>query len=132
MSKTMIEKADEVLETEVCAADQKMINLFGRLNNRKHELMREKKAKQEDLEKATDSQDDLFIADDDSKFKYSMGEAFLEVNKEDAESMIEKYINKLEEDIKKIDSDINDINEKHKELKVILYAKFKNSINLEE
>ncbi|KAM9998005.1 hypothetical protein ACTFIY_007643 [Dictyostelium cf. discoideum] len=132
MSKTMIEKVDEVLETEVCAADQKMINLFGRLNNRKHELMREKKAKQEDLERATDSQDDLFIADDESKFKYSMGEAFLEVNKEDAESLIEKYINKLEEDIKKIDSDINDINEKHKELKVILYAKFKNSINLEE
>ncbi|KAK5584528.1 hypothetical protein RB653_006140 [Dictyostelium firmibasis] len=132
MSKTMLDKSEEVLETEVCAADQKMINLFGRLNNRKHELLREKKSKQEDLEKATDSQDDLFIADDDSKFKYSMGEAFLEVNKEDAESMIEKYINQLEEDIKKIDSDVNDINEKHKELKVLLYAKFKGSINLEE
>eukprot|EP01132_Coremiostelium_polycephalum_P009016 gene9016-11037_t len=132
MSKTMLEKHEENLEHEVSHEDQKMINTFGRLNNRKHELLKEKKFKEEELEKARDAQDDVFLADDDTKFKYAMGEAFLESEKSEAESMIEKYMNKLEQDIQKIDDEVESINKKHSELKVILYAKFKNSINLEE
>jgi len=131
MASQMLDKKDEI-ETEVNAEDQKMINLFGRLNNRKHELIKEKKFIEEDLDKARDSQDDLFLADDDAKFNYSMGEAFLEIDKAESESMIEKYIANMEESISKIDEEIEKINEKHKDLKVILYGKFKNSINLEE
>ncbi|EGG15046.1 prefoldin beta-like domain containing protein [Cavenderia fasciculata] len=131
MSKSMIDKHDEI-DLEVSHADQKMINTFGRLNNRKHELLRQKKFKQEDLEKATDAQDDVFLADDETKFKYMMGEAYIETEKSETEELIEKYMAQLEEDIKKIDEEIEDIAEVHKELKVHLYAKFKTSINLEE
>ncbi|KAF2075413.1 hypothetical protein CYY_003292 [Polysphondylium violaceum] len=131
MASQMLDKKDEI-ETEVNAEDQKMINLFGRLNNRKHELIKEKKFIEEDLEKARDSQDDLFLADDDAKFNYSMGEAFLEIDKAESESMIEKYISQMEESIAKIDQELEKINDKHKDLKVILYGRFKNSINLEE
>ncbi|EGC40295.1 hypothetical protein DICPUDRAFT_74181 [Dictyostelium purpureum] len=132
-TKNMINKGEEIIETEVSADDQKLINLFGRLNNRKHELLREKKVKQEELEKATDANDDIFLVDDeDTKFQYSMGEAFLELNKEETEEMVNSYISKLESSIEKIDQDLQDISDKHNELKVILYGKFKNSINLEE
>ncbi|KYQ92032.1 prefoldin beta-like domain containing protein [Tieghemostelium lacteum] len=131
MSKVLIDKNDEV-DLEVTSQDQKMINLFGRLNNRKHELLKMKAYKQEALEKSGDARDEIFLADDDAKFNYTMGQAFLETDKVESETLVERFIEKLETEIKQIDSEVSAINSKHQELKVLLYAKFKNSINLEE
>ncbi|EFA80152.1 prefoldin beta-like domain containing protein [Heterostelium album PN500] len=131
-SKIMLDKQDEV-ETSVTHEDQKMINTFGRLNNRKHELLKQKKYLEEDLEKARDAQDDIFLAEDeDIKYKYLMGEAYMETPKEETEELLEKYINSLESDIEKINAELESIAEAHKELKVLLYGRFKSSINLEE
>ncbi|GAM26060.1 hypothetical protein SAMD00019534_092350 [Acytostelium subglobosum LB1] len=128
----MLDKNEEV-ETDVTHDDQKMINTFGRLNNRKHEILRQKKYLQEDLEKARDAQDDIFIeTDDETKYKYLMGEAYLETEKTETEELLDNYINKLEADIAKIDTELEEIADAHKELKVLLYARFKSSINLEE
>eukprot|EP01133_Synstelium_polycarpum_P016334 gene16334-19430_t len=128
----MLDKQDEV-DLEVTNDDQKNINVFGRLNNRKHELLRARKFLEEDLDKAKDAQDDVFMEmDEDTKYKYLMGEAYMETGKAETESLIEKYMERLQNEIEKIDSDLEEIAEKHKELKVLLYAKFKSSINLEE
>jgi len=74
----------------------------------------------------------LLAEDEDAKVKYRVGEVFLETSKERVEKLLEQEEEKLRGELDKINEDISGIKKTLAELKVKLYGKFKNSINLEE
>ena len=62
----------------------------------------------------------------------NIGEGFITLPREAAIERVEKMQTQLDERSDKIESEIAGIKKELAALKVILYAKFKNSINLEE
>ena len=64
--------------------------------------------------------------------RINIGEGFVTLPRESAIERVEKLQAKLDQKSEKIESDIASIKKELAALKVILYAKFKNSINLEE
>eukprot|EP01104_Vermistella_antarctica_P007838 TRINITY_DN1940_c0_g1_i1.p3 TRINITY_DN1940_c0_g1~~TRINITY_DN1940_c0_g1_i1.p3 ORF type:complete len:127 (-),score=40.61 TRINITY_DN1940_c0_g1_i1:112-492(-) len=122
---------EEETEKSVTWDDQQMINQFGKLSNRKHELLDRKKAKKDEFVNLDDAADDLMLVDDDT-VRYAFGEAFISVTREDAETGIDKRKEELTVEIGVIDETLKDIAKTMAELKVKLYGKFGKSINLEE
>lgn len=147
---------------EVLWEDQKRINEFGKLNNRHHELsakLREKKVwnpsfkaprlcaggekegahdgggknfvaqkLQDDLE---DASNELVIAEE-PEVRYVMGEVFVHMSSEEAETRMEQYQERTASEVKEIESELEGIRSRMEELKRVLYGKFGNNINLEE
>jgi prefoldin subunit 4 len=60
----MIHKEDET-EVEVTWEDQQMINTFGRLNGRYHELAEELRGKKDELATVEDASSEIFLIDDE-------------------------------------------------------------------
>jgi len=58
-------RQEEEVDVEVTWEDQQMINSFGRLNAKIHELADEYNAKKEELANVEDASADLFLQDDD-------------------------------------------------------------------
>lgn len=61
-----------------------------------------------------------------------MGDGFMKATKDEVEATIAKEEEKLDKEIDEITSQMDATKEEMSKLKVVLYAKFKNSINLEE
>eukprot|EP01116_Phalansterium_solitarium_P007942 TRINITY_DN21012_c0_g1_i1.p1 TRINITY_DN21012_c0_g1~~TRINITY_DN21012_c0_g1_i1.p1 ORF type:complete len:148 (-),score=43.53 TRINITY_DN21012_c0_g1_i1:331-729(-) len=124
--------ADEV-EVDVTWEDQKMINTFGRLNTKMHEYEDERKVYQDELTNLQDASNELLLTDDDSPIvRYQIGDSFFLLPKEEVEELIEKKEASLTGEIGKLNDKIGEIKEVLGSLKIKLYAKFRNSINLEE
>lgn len=109
--------------------DQKKINNFSRINVRFNELEREITELKEELNKLNDASDEIFISDNIS---YVVGELFVEVNADQAEKLLEERKEKVKKDLKDRQKEFKDIENKMKELKANLYARFGSHINLEE
>eukprot|EP01098_Paradermamoeba_levis_P001419 TRINITY_DN1166_c0_g1_i2.p1 TRINITY_DN1166_c0_g1~~TRINITY_DN1166_c0_g1_i2.p1 ORF type:complete len:149 (+),score=46.90 TRINITY_DN1166_c0_g1_i2:66-449(+) len=122
--------ANEDNDVQVTWEDQKRINQFSRLNSRQGELKADLKSKQEELTLLTDAQTDMLLSDDELIF-YRVGEVYARVPKDEAEQMLEKQTNQINDQIAKITEEINKNSSGMTELKVILYAHLKNAINLE-
>ncbi|KAL8528056.1 hypothetical protein ACS0TY_005755 [Phlomoides rotata] len=118
-------------EAEVTWADQQNINKFGRLNNRLHELDDEIKAAKETNESLEDASNELILTDEDI-VRFQIGEVFAHVPKEEVESRIEEMTEATTKNLEKLEEEKASIVAQMAELKRILYAKFKDSINLEE
>lgn len=118
-------------ESKVTKEDQKYINEFSRLHQKRKLLENNIKQLNEKIENYKDclnAIDELF----GENAKIMVGETFIEMSDEFARERVEKinedtkkqkkeYEEKLYSNIKRLD-----------ELKIILYSKFKNSINLDE
>ncbi|EFC35408.1 predicted protein [Naegleria gruberi] len=109
--------------------DQKKINNFSRINVRFNELEREITDLKEELNKLNDASDEIFISDNIS---YVVGELFVEVNADQAEKLLDERKEKVKKDLKDRQKEFKDIENKMKELKANLYARFGSHINLEE
>eukprot|EP01125_Pyxidicula_operculata_P023252 TRINITY_DN9973_c0_g1_i1.p1 TRINITY_DN9973_c0_g1~~TRINITY_DN9973_c0_g1_i1.p1 ORF type:complete len:130 (-),score=42.60 TRINITY_DN9973_c0_g1_i1:73-462(-) len=118
-------------DVEVTWEDQKMINMFGRLNNKIQDLRYELKVRQTDLEDLQEAENEIIVSDE-TIVKYRVGEIYVGVEQSDAEEMISKETQKAKEDVANIEKEIDSIKNKMNELKVKLYAKFGGNINLEE
>ena len=116
---------------EVTWEDQKRINLFGRLNGRKYEVAGEIKGLTELQENLADASDEAMIADDD-EMCYVMGEGFAVIGSEEVGQRLEEFQAKNEAKLEKLTEEKEAIETKMAELKTLLYAKFKGSINLED
>lgn len=111
--------------------DQKYINEFSRLHQKNKVIDAELKAINEkinNLKDASSAVDELF----GENTKIMVGETFIEMPEEVAKERIDK----LTADVKKLKLEFEEKQAANKErlneLKVILYSKFGNSINLEE
>ena len=82
----------------------------------------------EDLDEASN---ELIITDEDS-VRYSVGETFVLVENDDAESVLEAHLEETRGEVEALEAEKKELTGAMAELKEKLYKKFGNSINLEE
>ncbi|EKX48738.1 Prefoldin protein, subunit 4 [Guillardia theta CCMP2712] len=129
----MMAAGEEGEEKEVTAADQADINEFSKLNIRFHELEDDIKSKKDHLQNLQDCSNEIMMLLDDSEpVKLSVGEAFVELNQEDAQGHVDKCIEEVEGETNQLQAEILTVKSRMKELKARLTLKFGKSINLEE
>ncbi|KAK7277820.1 hypothetical protein RJT34_22837 [Clitoria ternatea] len=118
-------------DTEVTWEDQQNINKFGRLNNRFHELEDEIKIAKETNDNLEDAGNELILTDEEV-VRFQIGEVFAHVPKDEVESRIEQMKEVTSQKLEKLEEEKESVLAQMSELKKILYAKFNDSINLEE
>ena len=135
-------------DVEVRLCDQEQINEFGRLNNRLLEVRAECKQAKADCVTLDDAISDISMVVE-GKVMLFMGETFIETTEEIATTYCENilevrlanqivnmydlllYAQKMKAKIEAFNSEEKSITTRQAELKKILYARFGNSINLE-
>ncbi|XP_061486264.1 prefoldin subunit 4 isoform X3 [Rhineura floridana] len=121
-----------VEDVNVTFEDQQKINKFARNTSRITELKEEIEDKKKQLQNLQDACDDLMMLDDDSLLiPYQIGDVFISHPQEETEEMLEEAKKSLQEEIGALESRVESIQRVLSDLKVQLYAKFGNNINLE-
>ncbi|KAK2825097.1 hypothetical protein Q7C36_019024 [Tachysurus vachellii] len=127
-----VKKSIGVEDVNVTFEDQQKINKFARSTNRMTELKEEIEGKKKSLQNLEDASDDLMmLEDDDLQIPYHIGDVFISHTQEETQEMLEAAKETLKEEIKSLESRVTSIQEVLGDLKVQLYAKFGNNINLE-
>ncbi|KAL4623742.1 prefoldin subunit 4 [Arapaima gigas] len=131
MAATM-KKTVAVEDVNVTFEDQQKINKFARNTSRVTELKEEIEAKKKLLQNLEDASDDLMMFTDDSLLvPYQIGDVFISHSQDETQEMLETAKESLQEEIKGLESRVSSIQGVLADLKVQLYAKFGNNINLE-
>uniref|UniRef100_A0A8C5QVC1 Prefoldin subunit 4 n=1 Tax=Leptobrachium leishanense TaxID=445787 RepID=A0A8C5QVC1_9ANUR len=125
MKKAVAEDVNVTLE------DQQKINVFARHTSRMTELKDEIEVKKKQLQNLEDACEDLMMLDDGLLVPYQIGDVFISHSQEEAQEMLENAKRVLEEDMEGLESRVASILQVLAGLKVQLYAKFGNNINLE-
>ncbi|CAK6971907.1 prefoldin subunit 4 [Scomber scombrus] len=121
-----------VEDVNVTFEDQQKINKFARNTSRMTELKNEIEAKKKSLQNLQDASDDLMMFDDDALLiPYQIGDVFISHTQEETQEMLEAAKEKLEQEVKALEGRVSAIQQVLGDLKVQLYAKFGNNINLE-
>ncbi|NXO83049.1 PFD4 protein, partial [Sitta europaea] len=120
-------------DVNVTFEDQQNINKFARNTSRITELKEEIEVKKKQLQNLEDACDDLTLLDDaDSQLiPYQIGDVFISHSLEETQEMLEEAKRSLQEEIEALESRVESIQRVLSDLKVQLYAKFGNNINLE-
>ncbi|KAM3617535.1 uncharacterized protein V6R79_007686 [Siganus canaliculatus] len=121
-----------VEDVNVTYEDQQKINKFARNTNRMTELKNEIEAKKKSLQNLQDASDDLMMLDDDAMLiPYQIGDVFVSHTQEETQEMLEAAKATLEQEVSGLEERVSAIQQLLGDLKVQLYAKFGNNINLE-
>ena len=122
-------------DTPVTFEDQQCINRFATLNANykdiKHELDN-KKSYMKALDDATETVEEIMLLDEDSKVSYQLGEVFFDLSPAQVQERIEKDKEECKKRIAELEKTGKEQTTSISELKVKLYAKFGQKINLEE
>ncbi|NXD75234.1 PFD4 protein, partial [Halcyon senegalensis] len=120
-------------DVNVTFEDQQKINKFARNTSRITELKEEIEVKKKQLQNLEDACDDIMMLDDcDSLLiPYQIGDVFISHSQEETQEMLEEAKKSLQEEIEALESRVESIQRVLSDLKVQLYAKFGNNINLE-
>ncbi|XP_066916322.1 prefoldin subunit 4-like [Clytia hemisphaerica] len=129
---TTIPKAKVSDEMKITHEDQKMINAFANKNAKHNELKNTVEKNKKALQNLEDAGDELMMCDDTGSVPVQIGEVFLRMTPDDAQVYIDQQKEEIESEISKCDKQIANYTQELKNLKVKLYAKFGNNINLEE
>ena len=105
--------------------------MFSRLNMRAHDLRIDIKKLRDELDNLQDAQQ-LIEESFGEGLKLFIGEALIDVDEETATSYHERLVEEKGEDLDKKKDELEEIESEMKNLKSYLYARFGNSINLEE
>ncbi|XP_068589807.1 prefoldin subunit 4 [Cebidichthys violaceus] len=121
-----------VEDVNVTFEDQQKINKFARNTSRMTELKNEIEAKKKSVQNLQDASDDLMMLDDDALLiPYQIGDVFVSHTQEETQEMLEAAKETLEQEVKDLEERVSAIQQVLGDLKVQLYAKFGNNINLE-
>ncbi|KAJ8359158.1 hypothetical protein SKAU_G00156830 [Synaphobranchus kaupii] len=121
-----------VEDVNVTFEDQQKINKFARSTNRMTELKDEIEAKKKSLQNLEDASDDIMMMDDDAlRIPYQIGDVFISHTQDETQEMLEAAKEALKKEIKGLEGQVSSIQDVLADLKVQLYAKFGNNINLE-
>ncbi|KDN49245.1 putative GIM3-Gim complex component [Tilletiaria anomala UBC 951] len=126
----MLNEADDN-DVSVSWADQQRINKFSRTISKLQDVEYDLKLKRDEKEALDDLAMEFELVDEDDKVLYKIGSTFVHVPQAQALEMLERDNKKVEEEIEQLGSAADSCNEEMKKLKVELYAKFGNNINLE-
>ncbi|KAK2795289.1 hypothetical protein FQN50_009782 [Emmonsiellopsis sp. PD_5] len=74
---------------------------------------------------------ELDLADEDELVPYKMGDSFVSLPLEDAQSLLAASTEQIDEDVSKLEESLSELKDEMQKLKVSLYARFGRSINLE-
>ncbi|XP_038659032.1 prefoldin subunit 4 [Scyliorhinus canicula] len=130
MAATMKKAAVE--DVNVTFEDQQKINKFARNNNRLIELKEEIELKKKQLQNLEDASDDIMMLDEDAVLvPYQIGEVFISHSQDETQEMLEAAKQSLQDEIQVLQTRVEAIQQVLSDLKVQLYAKFGNNINLE-
>ena len=84
------------------------------------------------IEQLNDGQQDLEVLMEDDACKIRIGECFLSVSNEDAEEHVEKLLEEEKSKLEELEKEMGELDDRMTQTKSKLYAKFGNTINLEE
>ncbi|KAJ2185618.1 hypothetical protein EV181_003774 [Coemansia sp. RSA 532] len=132
MSSSRFPLREEERGVEVTWEDQKHINQFSKLNTRVERLEEEYKKQKEEKEYLDDLAMEIELADEDEPIFYKVGDAFIQLPLEKAQTRVEKAKESIDEHVEKLDSQISAIQSEMDGLKKMLYGKFGQAINLEK
>lgn len=110
--------------------DQGRINRFARKNALLQELRDELKGKRDILQDIEEAEGNLMMTDE-TLISYRVGEVFFQLTLDSTQSMLDNAKKECLEKIDKLEEEISGIEKVLKDLKVELYARFGNNINLE-
>ncbi|KAI8882447.1 Prefoldin, subunit 4 [Backusella circina FSU 941] len=129
----MLSKQEETeSDIEVAWVDQQRINEFSKYNAKIDDLEEQYEKLKQEKEYLDDVAMELELADEDEAVRYKIGDAFIHVSASEAVERVEKESEKLGLSIEEVKGSIEEVQDKMKELKKALYAKFGNAINLEK
>ncbi|CAK8687818.1 unnamed protein product [Clavelina lepadiformis] len=119
-------------DAPVTYEDQKNINLFARKNVQLNELRSQVEGKKKVLQNVEDASDDLLLLEDENvNVDFKIGEVFIEHSQDETQDLLEKVKINLNDDISGLQKESSEIKKVMNDLKVQLYAKFGDNINLE-
>lgn len=118
-------------DVNVTFEDQQKINIFARNTSRINELRDEIELKKKELQNLEDACDDLMMLDDSLLIPYQIGDVFISHPQEETQEMLEAAKKAVEEEMESLQSRVESIQQVLSDLKIQLYAKFGNNINLE-
>jgi len=118
-------------DTEVRREDQEKINRFSRLHQRETVLEEQLQAKQKDKEDLEEISTELELADEDELIPYKIGDSFIHLPLEEAQSLLATSTNDIDEEVSGLEDTLSEIREELTQLKGALYARFGKSINLD-
>ncbi len=117
---------------EVTPADQASINEFNRAFQSRRELAARAKASAAALADLEDASLEVGLGDPDDAVRMVVGECFVHLPQADAEARVEGAAAEARAEGERIQAETAALEARMGELKAGLYAKFGNSINLEE
>ncbi|KAM9344144.1 prefoldin subunit 4 [Pholidichthys leucotaenia] len=121
-----------VEDVNVTFEDQQKINKFARNTSRMTELKNEIEAKKKSLQNLQDACDELMMMEEDTLFiPYQIGDVFISQAQDETQDMLENAKDLLEQEIRNLEEQVSGIQQVLGDLKIQLYAKFGNNINLE-
>ena len=112
--------------------DQSKINKFAINNTKLHEFQDDLEEKKKELQNINEAIDELVILDETETIPFLRGEVFTLLSVSDANAELEKKKSLIETEIKTYEEKVAQSKKILADLKVQLYAKFGNKINLEE
>jgi len=129
--KAVSDRSADSKEIGVTWEDQQRINEFGRLNVRLTEINDELAVKKKNMDDLGDAEGDIECLLEDDACKIKVGTLYVEVSNEEAEEYVQECKAEQEEEIASLGKEKDTITSKMDKLKVLLYQKFGNQINLE-
>ncbi|KAK7053170.1 hypothetical protein VNI00_003789 [Paramarasmius palmivorus] len=132
MSSIRMQDTDASDEVEVTWEDQSRINAFSKLNTRLSGFKEKIEALRTEKETLDDLSTELELADEDEEVLYKLGESFLHLPHAKALKRLESDQNDIQSRLEQLLSQADSCEKEMRELKVVLYAKFGSSINLDE
>uniref|UniRef100_A0A7S0V407 Prefoldin subunit 4 n=1 Tax=Polytomella parva TaxID=51329 RepID=A0A7S0V407_9CHLO len=121
----------EAKSVEVLLEDQQRINTFNKLNTKKYQLEASIVKIKKILEDLEDAGNELMLSDDEN-VRMMSGECFIHHSKETVEQKLEELVEKGKKDLENTENELQELLNSLAALKKVLYAKFGDSINLEE
>ncbi|KAF9883179.1 hypothetical protein FE257_003899 [Aspergillus nanangensis] len=118
-------------DNEVRREDQEKINRFSRLHQRQTVFEDQLKSKLKDKEDLEEISMELELADEDELVPYKIGDAFVQLPLEEAQSLLSTSTDLIDSEVSQLEDKVGELKDELQELKVALYARFGRSINLE-
>jgi prefoldin subunit 4 len=78
-----------------------------------------------------DASNEFLLLEEEKLIPMKIGNAFIDVPSEQVEDYLSERQEKIKMELDNLGSSMNDVRQQMNQLKILLYAKFKNSINLE-
>ncbi|CDR88907.1 probable GIM3-Gim complex component [Sporisorium scitamineum] len=121
----------EANEIEVTWEDQQSINAFSRLNSTYSDLLEDLRLGKEEREALDDLTLELELADEDEPILYKIADTFISLPHQDVMSRLEAEQKEADVKLSALQEKLDSYDAQMKQLKIKLYAKFGDNINLE-